>query len=107
MAGPRGKKTLLQQAMEMKEKMEALKETLGDERVEASSGGGMVKVVFSGKMELLSIDIDPDILKGDDPEMTQTLIQAAVNEGIVNAQEMVKNRMAELTNGMNIPGITS
>lgn len=98
---------MLKQAMEMKGRMEELKEELGNERVEGSSGGGMVQVVMSGKMELISIKIDPEIINPGEPEMLETLVQAAVNDGAQKAQEMVKEKMTELAGGLDIPGLTS
>lgn len=98
---------VLKQAMEMKSKMEEMKAQLGDERIEASSGGGMVQVVLSGKMELISIKIDPEIINPAESEMLETLVQAAINEGVHKAQEMVKEKMTEMTGGMDIPGLTS
>lgn len=98
---------MVKQAMEMKSKMEEMKEQLGDERIEASAGGGMVKVVMTGKMEVVSLKIDPEIINPDDPEVLETLVQAAVNEGVHRAQEMVKEKMTEMTGGIDIPGLTS
>ena len=98
---------MLKQAMEMKERMEELKEQLGDERIEASSGAGMVQVVLTGKMELLSIKIDPEIINPDEPEVLETMVQAAINEGTKKAQELVKERMQEMAGGIDIPGLTS
>lgn len=100
-------KNMMKTAMEMKKRMESLKEQLGEQRVEASAGGGMVKVVMSGKLEVLSLEIDPEIISRDEPEMLQTLVQAAVNEGIHQTQELVKAKMQELTMGIDVPGITS
>jgi len=96
---------ILKQAMEVKGKMEELKEKLGDEQVEASAGGGMVNVVMTGKFEVVSLKIDPEIVDKDDPEMLETLIRAAVNEAIRNVQEMVKGKMQELTGGIDVPGL--
>ncbi len=98
---------MLKQAMEMKGKMEELKEQLGNERIEADSGAGMVRVVMTGKMELISIKIDRDIINPEEPEVLETLVQAAVNEGSRKAQEMVKEKMSEMAGGMDIPGLTS
>ncbi len=98
---------MLKQAMEVKAKVEEIKETLGDERIEASSGGGMVTVVLNGKFELESIKIDPEVIDKDDREMLETLIRAAFNEGVRKVQELVKEKMAEVTGGINIPGLTS
>ena len=96
---------MVKQAMQMKQKMGELKEKLADETVEASSGGGMVTVVVNGKFELLALTIDPEIINKEDPEMLETLVRAAVNEGITKAQEVVKSKIAELTGGLDIPGL--
>ena len=97
---------MLKQAMAMKTKIEELKESLGDETVEASAGGGMVKVVVNGRFELRSIKIEPEVVDANDVEMVETLVAAAVNEGIRQVQELVKAKMTELTGGIEIPGIT-
>lgn len=98
---------IFQQAMNIRENIEQLKEDLGQERIEASAGGGMVKVVMTGKQEVLSIDIDPELLTADDPEMLETLLKAAVNEANRKVHEFVKERMSSLTGGLDIPGLTS
>lgn len=98
---------ILKQAMEVKGKIEAMKEKLGDERIDGSAGGGMVKVLLNGRCEMLSITIDPEIVDKENIEMLETLIHAAVNDGVQKAQELVKAKMTELTSGVNIPGITS
>lgn len=99
--------TMLKQAMEVKARMEELKESLGNERIEAAAGGGMVQVVMTGKMELLSIKIDPEIINPADPQYLETLVQAAFNDGIYKAQDLVKSKMTEMTGGIDIPGLTS
>ena len=96
---------MMKQAMQMKAKMAEFKEQLADEVVEASSGGGMVTVTVNGKMELLSVAIDPEVIDKDEPEMLGTLVQAAVNEGIAKVQALIKSKMSELTGGMNIPDL--
>jgi hypothetical protein len=98
---------MMKHALELKGKMQGVKEQLAAEQIEASSGGGMVTVVVNGKMELISLTIDPDIIDKDDPEMLETLIRAAVNEGVAKAHELVQSKMTELTGGMDIPGLTS
>jgi DNA-binding YbaB/EbfC family protein len=97
---------VLKQAKDMMANMEAMKEKLGEEQIEASAGGGMVTVVMSGKMEVLSVKIDPEIANTDDLEMLETLVRAAVNEASLKAKEMVKEKMAEMTGGLDIPGLT-
>lgn len=98
---------LLKQAMELRQNMEQLKETLAAMTVEASAGGGMVTVVINGKMEVQSIKIDPEIINRDDPEMLEALVAAAVNEATRKAQDLVREKMGELTGGIDIPGLTS
>lgn len=98
---------IMKQAMQLRDNMDEIKASLGNQTVEASSGGGMVKVVFNGKIELLSLTIDPDIDTSGDREMLETLVTAAINEGIRKAQELLKTKMQEITGGIDIPGITS
>lgn len=98
---------LVKHAMDLRSNMESLKEQLGSETVEAAAGGGIVKVVMNGKMELLSLTINPEIMDPEDPEMLETLVAAAVNEGIRKAQDLLKTKMSQLTGGIDIPGITS
>lgn len=98
---------MLKGAMDLKGKMESLKESLAGERIEGSAGGGMVKIILTGKLEVESVRIDPEVIDKDDPEMLETLLAAAMNEAIRKGQELVKSRMTELTGGLDIPGITS
>ena len=97
---------IMKQAMDLKENMEHMKDELAKEQVEGSAGGGMVTVIANGKMEILSIKIDPDIIDRDDPEMLETLVAAAVNEGVRKAQELMQKKMSEMTGGLDIPGLT-
>ena len=79
---------LLQQAQKMQEEMMAAQEKLKDETVEASAGGGMVKVTMSGDLELKSLTIDPDAVDPDDVEMLQDMVMAAINEALRQAMEL-------------------
>ena len=98
---------MMKQAMQMKSQMEELKEQLGNETVEASAGGGMVTIVMTGKFEVVSVSIDPEVIDKEDSETLEALVQAAFNDGVERAQEMIKNKMTELTGGIDIPGLTS
>ena len=73
--------------------------------VEATAGGGMVKVVANGKHQILSIQIEKEVVDPEDVEMLQDLIIAAVNEALEQSQEMVSAEMNKLTGGLNIPGL--
>lgn len=96
---------ILKQALDIKSKIEGMQESLANERIEASSGGGMVTVVMNGKFEIESLKIEPEIINRDDPGMLETLILAAVNEGVRKTQELVRARMAEATGGLDLPGL--
>jgi nucleoid-associated protein EbfC len=99
---------LLQQAQQMQAEMMKAQESLKDETVEASAGGGMVKVVMSGDMELKSLTIDPDAIDPEDPELLQDMVTAAVNEGLRAAQELASSRLGGITGGLGgggLPGL--
>ncbi len=96
---------MMKQAQQLQQRMMKLQEELETETVEATVGGGVVKVVVSGKMKIESIKIDPDVVSPDDVEMLQDLVLAAVNEGMEKAQEMASSKMGAITGGMNIPGL--
>ena len=98
---------MLKTAMEMKGRIEEVKESLGNERVEAQAGGGMVTIVMNGRFEPVTISIDPEIINPDDREQLETLVLAAMNEATRRAQDVVKAKMTEITGGINIPGLTS
>jgi len=96
---------LMKQAQKFQTQMAKLQEELGDKTIEASAGGGMVTVVVNGRQELLSINIEPEVIDPDDVEMLQDLILAAVNDGLTRAKDMVNEEMGKLTKGLNIPNI--
>ena len=96
---------LMQQAKKMQEDMLRKQEELNQKTVEISSGGGTVTVVFSGAMELMSIKIDPEVVDGDDVEMLEDLVLAAVNEGIKEVQAFTNSELGSVTGGMNLPGM--
>jgi DNA-binding YbaB/EbfC family protein len=99
---------MLKQVQKMQADMEAAQEKLKDERVEASAGGGMVKVVVSGDLEVKEITIAADAIDPDDPELLSDLVLAAVNEGLRSAQELAAQRMGGLAGGLGglgLPGL--
>ena len=65
----------------------------------------MVTVVVNGRQEILSINIEPEVINPDDKEMLQDLILAAINDGLAKARNMVNEEMGKLTGGMNLPNI--
>jgi DNA-binding YbaB/EbfC family protein len=96
---------LLKQAQQVQAKMAEMQEKLAGQTVEASAGGGMVTVVMSGKHEVLSLTIDPEVIDPSDVEMLEDLIIAAVNEARSKVDEMIKTEMSSLTGGLPIPGL--
>ncbi len=98
-------KELVKQAQKMQQKITQMQEELALKKVEATSGGGMVKVVVNGKNELVSISIEKEVINPEDPDMLQDLIIAAVNEGMHRAKEMVESEMSKVTGNMKIPGM--
>ena len=88
--------------------MEKAQEELNAIEIEGQAGGGMVSVKVNGHKELISLDIDPEILK-EDKEMIEDMILAAVNQGLQNAGKVAEEKMNSITGGMmgkmKIPGI--
>jgi len=96
---------LMKQAQKMQADMARVQEELRDETVEASAGGGMVKVVMTGDLQVKSVSIDPAAVDPDDVAMLEDVITAATNEALRQAQELAGSKMAAVTGGMNIPGL--
>ena len=96
---------ILRQAQVMQNKLAKLQQELSEREYEAASGGGMVKAVVSGKQELRSLTIDPKALEGNDVEMLQDLIMAAVNEAGRIARETLEREMSAISGGIRLPGI--
>jgi nucleoid-associated protein EbfC len=94
------------QLQRLQDEMAKAQEKLGDETVEVTVGGGVVKAVMNGHQELLSISIDPEAVDPEDVEMLQDMILAAVNEALEKSQGLAADRMSALTGGLNIPGLT-
>lgn len=103
MMGNMGK--MMKQVQKMQADMAKLQEELVNRTVEASAGGGMVKVVANGKQQVMSIQINPEAVDPEDVDMLQDMIMAAVNEALRQSQEMVSQEMSKITGGVNIPGL--
>ena len=101
----KGMGNMMKQAQQLQSKMLKLQEELAEKTVEASAGGGMVKVVANGSQKIMSIQIEKEVIDPDDADMLQDLVVAAVNDALSKSQEMVSSEMSKLTGGMNIPGL--
>lgn len=96
---------MMRQAQQMQQNMQKMQEELEEKEVEATAGGGVVKVVVTGKKVVKSIEIAPEVVDPDDVEMLQDLVMAAVNEALGQAEEMVQSEMGKVTGGMNLGGL--
>ena len=96
---------LMKQAQQMQAKLAMLQNELAEREVEASAGGGMVKVKVNGKQELLSISINKECVDPNDVATLEELVFTAVNQAMKNSQDMVQQAMSKVTGGMNIPGM--
>ncbi|MDZ4655673.1 MAG: YbaB/EbfC family nucleoid-associated protein [Coriobacteriia bacterium] len=102
---PNNMANMMKQAQKMQADMARVQEELKFERVEASAGGGAVKVVMTGELSVESVSIDPAALDPDDVSMLEDLMTAAVNEAVRQAQEVAQRKMAAVTGGLGIPGL--
>ncbi len=93
---------LMEQAQDMQDK---LKDQMDNLELEATAGGGMVKVTMNGNKEVLSIELEKDVVDPEDVEMLEDLIMAAVNEATRQVDEKLEDEMGGLPGGMDIPGL--
>jgi DNA-binding YbaB/EbfC family protein len=93
---------IMQQAQKMQEDFQKAQEELGKLEVQGESGGGLVKILMTGKREVRNLSID-DSLVGDDKDMLEDLVAAAINDAVRKVAKMKKEKMADLTSGMPIP----
>ena len=97
---------MLRQAQQLQAKLAKAQQELGNATVEASSGGGVVKVVIDGQQNVRSVEISPEVINAEDAEFLQDLVMAAVNEAIAKSQELANKHLSSLTGGLDIPGLT-
>lgn len=96
---------MMQQAQRMQQQITKVQEEAGEKQVEATAGGGAVKVIANGKKQIISIEISPEAVDPDDVEMLQDIITAAVNEALNEAEAMMQREMGKVTGGMNLGGL--
>ncbi|MDP7051196.1 MAG: YbaB/EbfC family nucleoid-associated protein [Verrucomicrobiota bacterium] len=96
---------LMKQAMRAQQQAEQVQAEMAERTVEATSGGGAVKVVARCDGSVQSIKVDPEALSPDDAEMLEDMLLSAVNSAISQGQEIQKNEMAKITSGMGLPGM--
>jgi DNA-binding YbaB/EbfC family protein len=91
---------MMKQVQQMQAEMAKAQEELKEESIEASAGGGMVKVKMSGDLRLLELTIQPDAIDPEDADLLQDMVLAAVNEAIRSAQELANAKMGGITGGL-------
>lgn len=96
---------LAKMAQQMQAEMARAEQELTQLRVEGTAGGRAVKAVVTGKREIVSIEIQPDVVDPEDVEMLQDLVVAAIGEALQQARKTEEQRMARITGGMRIPGM--
>lgn len=101
----KGMGNMMKQAQKLQARIASLQEEMAEKVVEATAGGGMIKVTANGRQQILSIQIEKEVVDPDDVEMLQDLILAAVNDALAKSNEMVSAEMSKLTGGLKIPGL--
>ena len=96
---------MMKQARKMQEQLAAAQENSAQSTVDASAGGGMVKVTVNGQMQITSLKIDPEALDPEDVEMLEDMVTAAVNEALRGVGDLANRQMGAITGGLNIPGM--
>lgn len=104
-SGGMNRNNMMRQMQKLQKEMEEAQAKVRATVLEASAGGGMVKVTMNGDRELLSVEINPDALDPDDVEMLQDMIMVAVNDVLKQAGNLNENEMGKLTGGLSIPGL--
>lgn len=99
----KGLGSLMKQAQEMQANLEKAQKEIAATEVSGESGGGMVSVVMTGRHDVRRVNIDPALL-GDDKEMLEDLLAAAVNDAVQRVESMTQEKLSGLTNGLNLPG---
>jgi DNA-binding YbaB/EbfC family protein len=96
---------IMKQAQAMQEQMAKVQEQAAAKTVSGTAGGGIVTVTANGAMQIVSVTLDPEVVKSGDVEMLQDLVVAASNDALRRAHEMMAEEMKSVTGGLKIPGL--
>jgi len=99
-------KFIMRQAQELQAKLAKAQQELSNTTIEASSGGGAVRVTIDGQQKIQSVKISPEVINPEDVELLEDLVLTAVREAIAKSQEAAAERLGGLTGGLKIPGLT-
>jgi nucleoid-associated protein EbfC len=100
-----GMQGMLKQVQKMQEEMQRVQGELGNLTVSEEAGGGMIKATANGNREIISLEIDPQVINKDEKEILEDLVVAAVNKATGSAAKMAEEEMAKVTKGMIPPGM--
>ncbi len=103
--GAQNMNSMLRQAQRMQEEITVLQNDIEEREFSATSGGGVVEVVLTGKKTLKSLTIKPEAVDPEDVEMLQDLIISAVNEAVNNIENTTETEMSKITGGVSLPGL--
>ena len=96
----------MRQAQELQAKLAKAQQELASATIEATSGGGAVKVTVNGQQEVQSVKISPEAINPEDVELLEDLVLAAINEAMTKSKELAAERLGKITGGLKIPGLT-
>ncbi|MEA3442008.1 MAG: YbaB/EbfC family nucleoid-associated protein [Chloroflexota bacterium] len=98
-------KSILRQAQQLQAKLIKAQEELDKLTVEATSGGGAVKIVMDGHQKVRSVEVSTEVIEASDAELLQDLVMTVVNEAVAKSQELANKHLSSLTGGLNMPGL--
>ena len=100
-----GMNSIVRQAQKMQAQIAKVQEEIGNKKVEASAGGGVVTAVVNGNQELLELKIDPEVVDPEDVEILEEMVIGAVNQAMKTANDMMESEVEKITGGLSIPGL--
>ncbi|MCH7973178.1 MAG: YbaB/EbfC family nucleoid-associated protein [Bacteroidetes bacterium] len=100
-----GMQGMMQQVQKMQEEMKKVQAQLSGMEVSEEAGGGMIKATANGNKEIVSVEIDPQVINADDKEILEDLVVAAVNKALQSAAKLAEEEMTKITKGMIPPGL--
>ena len=100
-----GMQGMMKQVQKMQAEMQRVQSELGNKTVSEEAGGGMIRAVANGNKEIVSVEIDKQVINADEKEILEDLVVAAVNKALQSAAKMAEEEMAKVTKGMLPPGL--
>lgn len=100
-----GMQGMLKQVQKMQAEMQKVQNELGNLTVSEEAGGGMIKATANGNKEIISVEIDPQVINSEEKEILEDLVVAAVNKALQSAGKLAEEEMSKVTKGMIPPGL--